>query len=121
LGHKGGEMNFVDFNKPCNLARITIIFLIALSMALFLAPPRPVSADAVNPFIESQTAVEFFNQPGNYDFTQTNSSCTAIGNGCGSNTPITGFNVTSVPEPSTILGSLIFGAFLVLKRNVKVK
>ena len=56
--------------------------------------------DIVNPFLESST-ISFYNQPGNYTFTQGNTVCNTVMGTCGSLMPITGFNITPVPEPAT--------------------
>jgi hypothetical protein len=78
------------------------------------------SQQAFNP---STTIIQTFDKPGNYDFIQINATCSAIINGitntCGSDTPIYGFNVLAVPEPSGNLGSIavLVGIGFVFKRK----
>lgn len=74
----------------------------------------------------SISSITSYNEPGNYDFTQLNSSCLATINGettsCGSNNPTEGFDIEPVPEPFTILGTATaLGIGSVFKRKYSKK
>lgn len=74
--------------------------------------------------LTSFNAVEYFEQPGNYDIYFERFSCTAngIADSCGSSNPVAGINFIKVPEPSSILSILglgTLGAASTLKRQLK--
>ncbi|MFN7217327.1 PEP-CTERM sorting domain-containing protein [Microcystis sp.] len=74
--------------------------------------------------LTSFNAVEYFEQPGNYDIYFERFSCTAngIADSCGSSNPVAGINFIKVPEPSSILSILALGtlgAASTLKRQLK--
>lgn len=69
-----------------------------------------------NPFA---TVATFFDKPGNYDFNQLQSSCVASIPQCGSNTPVYGVNIVSIPEPSTY--ALLLAGFGMLAGALKGK
>ena len=59
--------------------------------------------DHVREFELAGTTIEYFDTPGVYDFMQTSFNCTtSLGGECGSQTPITGFNVKIKPLLATI-------------------
>ena len=74
--------------------------------------------------LTSFNAVEYFEQPGNYDIYFERFSCTAngIADSCGSSNPVAGINFIKVPEPTSILSLLALGtlgAASTLKRQLK--
>ena len=74
--------------------------------------------EAATPVLVS--SITYYDQPGNYDFKQLNSSCKTINGTCCSNNPVEGSDINEVPEPLTILGSVAalgFGAYAECKRK----
>ncbi|GCA91786.1 hypothetical protein myaer87_17260 [Microcystis aeruginosa 11-30S32] len=74
--------------------------------------------------LTSFNAVEYFEQPGNYDIYFERFSCTAngIADSCGSSNPVAGINFIKVPEPTSTIGLLALGtlgAASTLKRQLK--
>lgn len=81
----------------------------------FTNNPIPVNAAPQNFFgiqvlskVGPVSGIQYFDTPGNYDFVQTSFSCTLADRvaNCGSSTPIEGVNISTVPEPNGILGSV---------------
>jgi PEP-CTERM motif len=70
--------------------------------------------EAAVPFDAGSLLVTYFDQPGNYQFTQLSASCTTTHPEwtCGSDTPVTGLSISTVPEPATS-GMIVVGLGLV--------
>ena len=56
--------------------------------------------EAKSPYNPYATYATFYDKPGTYDFTQLGASCIST-LPCGSDTPVYGIDIRSVPEPST--------------------